>query len=63
LLDALWAHVAAQEPVASWHHAWRVGDLLIWDNRRVMHRRNAFPSDSRRIMHRTQIRDEAPVRA
>ncbi len=63
LLDALWAHVAAQEATAAWHQTWRVGDLLIWDNRRVMHRRNAFPADARRIMHRTQIRDSAPVQA
>jgi len=63
LLDALWAHVKAQEGSASWHQSWRVGDLLIWDNRRVMHRRNAFPGESRRIMHRTQIRDSAPVQA
>ena len=61
LLDALWAHVAAQEAAASWHHAWRVGDLLIWDNRRVMHRRNAFPPESRRVMHRTQIKGDKPV--
>ena len=61
LLDALWDHVAKQEPVTSWHHAWRVGDLLIWDNRRVMHRRNSFPENSRRIMHRTQIKGEKPV--
>ena len=61
LLDALWDHVVAQEPVASWHHTWRIGDLLIWDNRRVMHRRNAFPADSRRIMHRTQIKGDRPV--
>lgn len=60
LLDALWEHVAAQELTASWHHIWQVGDLLIWDNRRVMHRRNAFPSNSRRIMHRTQIKGEKP---
>jgi len=39
-------------------------DLLIWDNRRVMHRRNAFPPESRRIMHRTQIKGSgAPRRA
>ncbi len=61
LLDALWAHIAAQEPVASWHHSWRVGDLLIWDNRRVMHRRNAFPPESHRVMHRTQIKGEKPI--
>lgn len=60
LLDALWAHVIAQEPAASWHQSWQVGDLLIWDNRRVMHRRNAFPAESRRIMHRTQIQGDEP---
>ena len=61
LLDALWAHAAAQVPTASWHHSWQVGDLLIWDNRRIMHRRNAFPPDSRRIMHRTQIKGDKPI--
>ncbi len=61
LLDALWAHVAAQEAAAAWHHSWRVGDLLIWDNRRVMHRRNAFPPESRRVMHRTQIKGGKPI--
>ncbi len=61
LLDALWDHVLAQVPVASWQHTWRVGDLLIWDNRRIMHRRNAFSPDSRRIMHRTQIKGDKPV--
>ncbi len=61
LLDALWAHIAAQEPVASWHQSWRVGDLLIWDNRRVMHRRNAFPPESHRVMHRTQIKGEKAI--
>lgn len=60
LLDTLWNHVLDQAPKASWHQEWRVGDLLIWDNRRVMHRRNAFPPDSRRIMHRTQIQGDRP---
>jgi taurine dioxygenase len=30
--------------------------LLLWDNRCIVHRRNAFDSKSRRILHRTQIR-------
>lgn len=54
LLDALWAHAA--KPEFTWHHQWRVGDILIWDNRCVMHRRDAFDPDSRRIMHRTQCK-------
>lgn len=52
LLDALWAHAA--RPEFAWHHQWRVGDILIWDNRCAMHRRDAFDPASRRIMHRTQ---------
>lgn len=53
LLDKLWAHSVRPEFV--WRHRWRVGDVLMWDNRCVMHRREAFPSESRRVMHRTQI--------
>ena len=61
LLDALWAHADAQGREA-WHHRWRVGDLIIWDNRCVMHRRDAFSPDVRRVMHRTQIQsDLAPA--
>lgn len=60
LLDRLWDHVGAQAPTASWHQKWRVGDLLIWDNRRVMHRRNSFPPESRRLMHRTQVKGDRP---
>ena len=57
LLDALWAHVDA--PELAWTHAWRVGDLVMWDNRCTMHRRDPFDPGSRRIMHRTQIKGEA----
>jgi taurine dioxygenase len=54
LLDALWAH--ATQPEFTWHHQWRVGDILMWDNRCVMHRRDAFDPQSRRVMHRTQCK-------
>jgi taurine dioxygenase len=53
LLDAVWAH-ATQERFA-WYQKWRVGDLVLWDNRCVMHRRDAFDEGLRRLMHRTQI--------
>ena len=53
LLDRLWAH-ATQEKF-SWCHEWRVGDLILWDNRCVMHRRDAFDNSYRRVMHRTQF--------
>lgn len=53
LLDAIWAH-ATQEKFA-WYQKWRAGDLVMWDNRCVMHRRDAFDESLRRLMHRTQI--------
>jgi len=53
LLDAVWAHTTKKE--LSWYQEWQVGDLILWDNRCVMHRRDDFDPNSRRIMHRTQI--------
>jgi taurine dioxygenase len=57
LLDEIWALATRDE--LSWHHRWRPGDLVMWDNRTTMHRRNAFDAEARRIMHRTQIRGTA----
>jgi taurine dioxygenase len=56
LLDELWSFVDRPEFV--WEHVWRVGDLIMWDNRCTMHRRDAFDPHSRRIMHRTQVKGE-----
>lgn len=56
LLDELWAIVRQEQH--AWYHTWRAGDYLMWDNRCVMHRREAFNADLRRVMHRTQIRDD-----
>jgi taurine dioxygenase len=54
VLDALWAH--ATQPQFTHAHRWRVGDLVLWDNRTTMHRRDPFDANARRIMHRTQIK-------
>jgi taurine dioxygenase len=54
LLDALWAH--ATQPRFAMCHEWKVGDLLMWNNLSVLHRRDPFDPRSRRIMHRSQIR-------
>jgi taurine dioxygenase len=54
LLDELWGFV--DRPEFAWEHIWRVGDLVMWDNRCTMHRRDAFDPNSRRIMHRTQVK-------
>jgi taurine dioxygenase len=57
LLDELWSYVARRE--FAWEHVWRVGDLVLWDNRCTMHRRDAFDPAARRIMHRAQVKGEA----
>jgi len=54
LLDEIWA--SATRDALTWRHQWRVGDLVLWDNRCTMHRRDAFDPAARRVMHRTQIR-------
>ena len=54
LLDELWSY-ADREDLA-WYNQWRVGDLVLWDNRCTMHRRDPFDPDTRRIMHRTQVK-------
>jgi len=54
LLDALWAH-ATQSRFAMCHE-WEAGDLLMWNNLSVLHRRDSFDPRSRRVMHRTQIK-------
>src|SRR5882672_4939947 len=56
LLDELWSYVA--RPEFAFEHVWRVGDLVLWDNRCTMHRRDAFDPNARRIMHRTQVKGE-----
>jgi taurine dioxygenase len=61
LLDELWRY--ATLPANCFAHHWRVGDLLMWDNRSTMHRRDPFDASQRRIMHRTQIKGRVTPRA
>lgn len=62
LLDEIWAHVETGPFV--WAQEWQAGDLVIWDNRCTLHRRNTLDPALRRLMHRTQVRDSArPVAA
>ena len=56
LLDDIWAQ-ATRDPL-TWRHHWRAGDLVLWDNRCTMHRRDAFDAADRRVMHRTQIKGD-----
>jgi len=61
LLDGLWAH--ATQPQFVYKHAWRMGDMLIWDNLATMHRRDALDASQPRTLYRTQISGRQPVRA
>ncbi len=57
LLDELWTYTDRTEFV--WQNVWQVGDLVLWDNRCTMHRRDPFDPAARRVMHRTQIKGQA----
>ena len=53
LLEAVFDH--AEKPEFVYEHVWRIGDLLLWDNRCSSHARTDFPADQRRLMLRTTI--------
>lgn len=57
LLDELWSYTTTDDN--TWRHHWRVGDVVIWDNRCTMHRRDDFSAETRRIMHRSQVHGAA----
>jgi taurine dioxygenase len=57
LLDELWSH--ATRDSMTWHNEWQPGDVVLWDNRCTMHRRDSFDSQARRILYRTQIKQRA----
>jgi taurine dioxygenase len=61
LLDEIWSYASRDE--IAWHNEWQVGDVVLWDNRCTMHRRDPFDPNSRRILHRTQIKGQAPLSA
>ena len=42
-------------------HRWRVGDLVMWDNRQTMHRARPFPAHEPRDMRRTTLMGDAPT--
>ena len=60
LLDELTAHATQRQFVHS--HRWRVGDLVIWDNRCTMHRGMEFDDQRyKRDMRRATVSDVAPT--
>lgn len=56
LLDQIWSF--ATQPDLAWRNRWQPGDVVLWDNRCTMHRRDSFDPNSRRILYRTQIKSD-----
>lgn len=52
----------ATQPQYVYRHEWQPGDLLIWDNTGTMHRVLPYAVDSGRLMHRTILAGEEPLR-
>jgi len=62
LVAELCAHIT--RPGAVYRHEWRVGDLVIWDNRCTMHTATVYDFDNEpRLMHRTTIAGDRPIAA
>lgn len=55
LLAELFDHCEREEFI--YEHDWRVGDTLIWDNRCVLHARNDFDANQRRLLKRVTVGD------
>jgi len=59
MLDDLLARATAPDRV--YRHRWRVGDVVIWDNRGVLHRALPYDATSPRDMHRTTFTGDEPI--
>ena len=42
-------------------HQWRLGDLVMWDNRAMMHRARRYDPNEVRELHRTTVADDCPT--
>jgi taurine dioxygenase len=61
LLDELWAHCT--QPRFCYEHQWAAGDVVVWDNRATLHRRDAFDPASRRVLYAAQVEGHRPYEA
>jgi alpha-ketoglutarate-dependent taurine dioxygenase len=59
LLAELLAHSTRPERI--YRHLWEVGDMVIWDNRGVLHRACPYDATSARDMHRTTLHGDEPI--
>lgn len=57
-----WLNEFATQPRFCYSHAWREGDLVIWDNRATLHRATAYDTvRHKRLMQRTTIGGDQPT--
>jgi taurine dioxygenase len=50
----------SEDPANVYAHEWRLGDLVMWDNRCVVHGRADFPETERRVLRRTTVEGARP---
>lgn len=59
LLRRLYDH-SAQNPALQYHHQWRTGDFVIWDDRATLHAATAdYAESEKRLLYRTMLRGGA----
>jgi alpha-ketoglutarate-dependent 2,4-dichlorophenoxyacetate dioxygenase len=57
-----WLNEFATQPQFCYSHRWRVGDLVVWDNRAVLHRATAYDTQRhKRLMQRTTVGGDRPT--
>jgi len=61
LLDRLLAWCTREAEV--YRHRWRVGDVVLWDNRCMLHRAQGFDPSHPRVMHHVRVAGDGPVQA
>lgn len=61
LLNELWAH--ALQPRFIYEHVWQQGDVVVWDNRATLHKRDAFDANARRVLYAAQVEGHKPYEA
>ena len=59
ILQRLFDH--QEQPKFVYEHVWRVGDILMWDNRCTLHARTDFSAGERRMLRRVTVLGEKPV--
>ena len=60
-LDDLWARGTQQK--FCYEHRWSKGDVVVWDNRATVHRREGFDPQSRRVLYAAQVEGHKPYEA